>query len=60
MTPARPTPQVVVEAILLCVRERGLGALEEPANIERLHRCDEAALTLINQRIAKLKGDSHA
>jgi hypothetical protein len=60
MTPARPTPQVVVEAILLCVRESGLGALDESTNIERLRCCDEAAPTLVNQRIAKLKGDSHA
>lgn len=50
----RPTPQVTIEAIMLCVRERGLGALQEPANLERLERCDEAARQQINQRIAKL------
>jgi hypothetical protein len=50
----RPTPQTVVEAILHCVRERGVAALKEPANIERLSRCDEAARGQINQRIAKL------
>ena len=50
----RPTPQVVIEAIMLCVRERGLGALQESANLERLERCDEAARQQINQRIAKL------
>ena len=50
----RPTPQVVVEAILLCVRERGLAALQEPANQERLLRCDAAARQQINDRIERL------
>ena len=50
----RPTPQTVVEAILHCVRERGVAALKEPANIERLLRCDAAAKTEINRRIARL------
>jgi hypothetical protein len=50
----RPTPQTVVEAILHCVRERGIAALKEPANLERLSRCDEAARVQINQRIGKL------
>ena len=35
--PARhATPQSTVEAILYCVRTRGLAALKEPANEERL------------------------
>src|SRR5262249_26508053 len=46
------TPQATVEAVMFAVRERGLGALKEPANIERLLRCDEAARTQINHRIA--------
>jgi hypothetical protein len=50
----RPTPQTTVKAILHCVRERGVAALKEPANLERLSRCDEAARAQINQRIAKL------
>jgi hypothetical protein len=50
----RPTPQVVVEAILHGVRERGLAALKEPANQERLLRCDAAARQQINDRIEKL------
>jgi hypothetical protein len=37
-----------------CVRERGLQALYEPANIERLISCDLDARTEINQRIARL------
>jgi hypothetical protein len=51
---ARPTPQVTVEAIMYCVRERGLDALKEPANIERLSRCHEPAKAQINKRIARL------
>jgi hypothetical protein len=51
----RPTPQATVEAILWCVRERGLKALKEPANKERLGRCDGAAVAQIDARISKLK-----
>jgi len=51
-----PTPQVTVEAILYCVRERGPGALREPNNIERLSRCDAEAMAQIDARIAKLVG----
>jgi hypothetical protein len=51
-----PTPQVTIEALMYCVRERGLAALKEPANIERVSRCDAAALAQIDARLAKLKG----
>jgi hypothetical protein len=51
----RPTPQTTVEAILHCVRERGIKALGEPANQERLSRCDGAAREQIEARIAKMK-----
>jgi hypothetical protein len=53
-SPHRRTPPTTVEAILYSVRERGLKALQEPANIERLTRCDDAALAQIDARIAKL------
>jgi hypothetical protein len=53
----RPTPKVTVEAVILTVRERGLAALKEPANIERLSRCDDAAKAEIERRIAKLRKD---
>ena len=53
----RPTPQVTVEAVILTVRERGLAALKEPANVERLKRCDAAAKAEIERRIAKLRKD---
>jgi hypothetical protein len=52
-----PTPKATVEAIIHSVRERGLAALKEPANVERLSRCDVAAKAEIEQRIAKLPRD---
>jgi hypothetical protein len=52
---ARPaTPQTTIEAVLHCVRERGAAALKEPANVERLSRCDAASRQQINSRIKKL------
>lgn len=45
------TPAATIEAILYCVRVRGLAALKEPANRERLSRCDRAARAEINRRI---------
>jgi len=51
---ARPTPQVTIEAILYCVRERDVAALKEPANLERLARCDAAAKAQIDKHIEKI------
>jgi len=50
------TPQTTIEAVLDSVRERGLEALKEPANIARLSGCDEMARAEINKRIARLLG----
>lgn len=50
----RPTPQVTVEAVMYSVHERGLDALREPDNIERLARCDDAARRKLNERLARL------
>jgi hypothetical protein len=50
----RPTPAITVEAVLNCVRVHGLAALKEPANIERLKRCDAAARAEINKRIGAM------
>jgi hypothetical protein len=50
----RGTPRSTVEAVVWAVRERGVAALKEPANIGRLSRCDAAARTEINKRIASL------
>jgi hypothetical protein len=50
------TPQTSIEAVMHCVRERGLAALCEPANQQRLMTFDEDARTEVNKRIAKLEG----
>jgi hypothetical protein len=50
----RPTPQTTIEAVMWTVREGGLKALREPANQERLGRCDAAARAQINRRIEGL------
>ena len=50
----RRTSQSTIEAILVAVRSRGLGALKEPANLERLRRCDAKAQAEIDRRIDKL------
>jgi len=44
-----------LEAVIEAVRVRGMAALKEPKNIERLSRCDEAAKAEIARRIEKLK-----
>ena len=51
----RPTPQTTIEAIMYSIRTQGTKALHEPPNIERLSRCDDAALAQIDARITKLK-----
>jgi hypothetical protein len=48
------TPRATVETIMVAVRERGLAALKDAANVERLARCDQAARAQINRRIARL------
>lgn len=49
----RSTPQVVVEAIMHAVRERGIEALSEPSTLERLGRCDDASLAEIDRRTSQ-------
>src|SRR5262249_18776427 len=48
-----PTPQATIEAIMHCVRERGLPALEEPSIQVWLSECDEPARKQINERIER-------
>jgi hypothetical protein len=48
------TPQSTVDAIMYSVRTRGLAALDEPANIERLARCDKRARAQINAKLEAL------
>ena len=52
------TPQSTIKAVVYCVRTRGIAALKEPANVERLSRCDDAARAEIKRRIAKLREQS--
>ena len=54
MTAHRPTPQTTIDAIIYSVCERGLIALKEPANLNRLSHCDKAAKAEINKRIEGL------
>jgi len=49
------TPQSTTEAILYCVRTRGIAALEEPDNKGRLARCDAAAREQIDERIERMR-----
>lgn len=51
----RSTPQTTIEAVMYCVRERGLAALREPANQQRLMTFDNVARVEVNKRIAKLE-----
>jgi hypothetical protein len=44
----------MIEAVIFSVRERGVAALIEPANIERLLACDDDSRIEINERIARL------
>jgi hypothetical protein len=39
---------------MVTIRARGVTALDESANVERLSRCDERALAEINRRIAEM------
>jgi hypothetical protein len=47
-------PNSTIEAIMCTVRARGVSASKEPANIERLSRCDAAARKEINMLIESL------
>jgi hypothetical protein len=51
----RPTPQTVIEAVMVSVREHGIAGLTEPDTRGRLSRCDAAARAQINERIEKLR-----
>jgi hypothetical protein len=52
----RPTPRVIIEAIWICIRERGLAALNEPDTKQRLASCDAAARAELTRRIKRLRG----
>jgi hypothetical protein len=52
--PLPRTPQTTIDAIMWCVFKRGISALDEPANVERLSHCDEHARKNINERIRNI------
>src|SRR5262249_1110256 len=47
-------PSSTIETIMCTVRARGVSALKEPTNIERLSRCNAATRKEINRRIERL------
>lgn len=51
----RPSQQEMIESIMNCIFERGVSALKEPANLERLLWCDESARDELNRRIGAYK-----
>ena len=51
-----PTPQTTIEAIMYCVGERGLAALEVRKVQGWLSDCDVRAREQINERIERLRG----
>ena len=50
----RSTPPCVIEAIIVAVRERGLGALKEPKIAQWLNECDEKRKAEVHARIKTL------
>jgi hypothetical protein len=46
--------RATIEALCESVKERGIEALNDPTNQDRLRRCDEAAIEEINRRIVAL------
>jgi hypothetical protein len=44
----------MVEALMYSLRERGPGALQEPATLQRLHACSTAQLHEVAERVQNL------
>jgi hypothetical protein len=55
----RQTAWVTLAALIDAVRTRGVAALDEPANIERLSRCDATAREKLNAFIEEEHGANH-
>jgi hypothetical protein len=49
------TPAITLDAIKLSVRERGIKALDEPLNQERIRRCDPAARAHLDRWLADFR-----
>jgi hypothetical protein len=52
---SRPPSEATIEAIKQAVRERGLGALKEPASQQRLRQCDDVARAEIDRWLQERK-----
>jgi hypothetical protein len=48
MMKARRTPNATIEAVKQAVRDRGVSALDQIETLERLQRCDAAAIAEID------------
>jgi hypothetical protein len=57
---SRPTPNATIEAVKQAVRDRGIAALKEPANRERLSQCDDAARAEIDRWLTRFKAKEAA
>jgi hypothetical protein len=51
---SRPTPAVTLDAVIYCVRQRGLAALKESENIERISRMAATERARLDVRIEKV------
>ena len=49
-----PTPAATLDAVIYCVRQRGLAALKEQENIERISRLTAAERARLDVRIEKV------
>jgi hypothetical protein len=49
------TPEVTLEAVKQAIRDRGLGALQEPATKERAQRCDANARARLDRWLSDFK-----
>lgn len=53
---ALATPGSIVDALIYCIKSRGVDALKEPGNVGWLAQCDEQAKARINKFVAKISG----
>jgi hypothetical protein len=52
----RPTPVSIVDALVYCIKSRGVDALKEPANAIWFAQCDEDAKERIDRFIKRVSG----
>jgi hypothetical protein len=52
----RPAPVSIVDALIYCIKARGVDALKEPGNFAWLAQCDEDAKRRIDKFVARVSG----